>query len=100
MRGLTPRPPRGSSARCSARRPDAAEAASAVEADLAYLDPPYNQHSYVGNYHIWETLARGDEPDVYGVACKRVDCKDNRSAFNSKRRAKKAFEEVLDNLRR
>ncbi|MEI8148613.1 MAG: DNA adenine methylase, partial [Actinomycetes bacterium] len=24
--------------------------------DLAYLDPPYNQHRYVTNYHIWETL--------------------------------------------
>src|SRR5439155_2920898 len=27
---------------------DAARAAREVEADLAYLDPPYNQHSYLG----------------------------------------------------
>ncbi|HSL96734.1 MAG TPA: DNA adenine methylase, partial [Thermoleophilia bacterium] len=33
---------------------DALEAASAVEADVAYLDPPYHQHSYLGNYHVWE----------------------------------------------
>jgi adenine-specific DNA-methyltransferase len=52
--------------------------------DLAYLDPPYNQHRYTANYHVWETLARGDEPDHYGVACKRVDLRDahDRSAFN------------------
>ncbi|HLK43958.1 MAG TPA: DNA adenine methylase, partial [Thermoleophilia bacterium] len=24
-------------------------------ADLAYLDPPYNQHRYFTNYHVWET---------------------------------------------
>ena len=24
--------------------------------DLAYLDPPYNQHRYFTNYHVWETL--------------------------------------------
>ncbi|MEP6815069.1 MAG: DNA adenine methylase, partial [Marmoricola sp.] len=23
--------------------------------DLAYLDPPYNQHRYFTNYHVWET---------------------------------------------
>lgn len=33
--------------------------------DLAYVDPPYNQHSYLGNYHVWETLARGDRPEYY-----------------------------------
>ena len=25
--------------------------------------PPYNQHRYEGNYHIWETLVAWDEPD-------------------------------------
>ena len=24
--------------------------------DLAYLDPPYNQHRYDANYHVWETV--------------------------------------------
>src|SRR5262249_42926576 len=45
---------------------DAREAAALHEVDVAYLDPPYNQHSYLGNYHVWETLARGDRPEVYG----------------------------------
>ena len=34
--------------------------------DLAYIDPPYNQHRYFTNYHIWETLVRWDAPEHYG----------------------------------
>ncbi|MFM7135469.1 MAG: DNA adenine methylase, partial [Planctomycetota bacterium] len=39
---------------------DAEEAAGSVAADLVYLDPPYNQHKYLGNYHVWESLVRWD----------------------------------------
>ena len=78
---------------------DALKAAKAYGVDLAYLDPPYNQHSYMGNYHIWETLIRWDRPEVYGVACKRVDCQRYRSPFNSKRLIRKALKDVLDALR-
>ncbi|MHC5012723.1 MAG: DNA adenine methylase [Planctomycetota bacterium] len=73
--------------------------AAGTEADLAYLDPPYNQHSYRGNYHVWETLARWDRPETYGVACKRVDCRTHKSLFNSKRTIRPALERVLDALR-
>ena len=64
---------------------DAEQAAGNWETDVVYLDPPYNQHRYAGNYHIWETLVRWDRPAVYGVACKRVDCRQYSSAFNSRR---------------
>jgi adenine-specific DNA-methyltransferase len=55
--------------------------------DLAYLDPPYNQHRYFTNYHVWETLVAWDRPEHYGVACKRVDARDpsTASVFNRKR---------------
>lgn len=75
---------------------DAGEAARRVHADLAYLDPPYNQHSYLGNYHVWETITRWDKPEHYGVACKRVDCRERRSDFNSKVRAEQALKSVID----
>ena len=39
--------------RCESHRMEALQAASKITADLAYIDPPYNQHSYLGNYHIW-----------------------------------------------
>jgi adenine-specific DNA-methyltransferase len=78
---------------------DAREAAGAVEADLAYLDPPYNQHSYLGNYHVWESLVRWDKPDVYGIAMKREDVRTRPSAFNRRGEHAAAFREVLDRLR-
>ena len=55
-----------------------------AECDLAYLDPPYNQHRYFTNYHVWETLVAWDAPEHYGVACKRVDARDDatKSVFN------------------
>jgi len=81
---------------CEAWCLGADEAARRASADLVYLDPPYNQHSYLGNYHIWETLVRWDRPEVYGVACKRIDCKTRKSAFNSKVRAIDAMRELLD----
>jgi adenine-specific DNA-methyltransferase len=54
--------------------------------DLAYLDPPYNQHRYDANYHVWETLTANDTPDHYGIACKRADLRLAKSAFNDRKR--------------
>ncbi|WP_099332471.1 DNA adenine methylase [Actinomyces minihominis] len=64
---------------------------------FAYLDPPYNQHRYFTNYHVWETLIRWDKPDHYGTACKRIDARDNetKSPFNSKRTMPAALAETV-----
>jgi adenine-specific DNA-methyltransferase len=40
---------------------------SRVEADIFYLDPPYNQRQYAPNYHLLETIARYDNPEIKGV---------------------------------
>lgn len=77
---------------------DALEAAASFEIDVAYLDPPYNQHSYLRNYHIWETLVLWDAPSVYGVARKRTDCRERLSAFNSRRAAARALEALVDRI--
>ncbi len=65
--------------------------------DFAYLDPPYNQHRYFTNYHVWETLVAWDEPEHYGVACKRVDARDPdlKSVFNSKREMPEALRSTI-----
>lgn len=91
--------PRVSGGKCIATQADAEDISSEIVADVAYLDPPYNQHSYLGNYHIWETLVRWDDPEFYGIACKREDCRTRKSAFNGKRAIFPAMEEVLNNLR-
>ncbi len=85
----------GSTASCL----DAREAALLHEADVAYLDPPYNQHSYAGNYHVWETLVRFDEPEVYGIACKRTDVRERVSPFNRRASIEAAFADVLAAVR-
>jgi len=78
---------------------DALEMAGRLEADIFYLDPPYNQHSYLGNYHVWETLVRWDNPKTYGVAQKRIDVQERKSPFNSKRETKDAMTTVLSQIK-
>lgn len=83
-------------------RGDACELGPVVgEFDFAYLDPPYNQHRYFTNYHIWETLVAWDAPEHYGVACKRRDARDpsTRSAFNRRREMPAALARVLQDVR-
>lgn len=78
---------------------DALAAAECLEADVAYIDPPYNQHSYLGNYHVWESLVRWDKPAVFGVACKRADVKQRQSVFNSRPRFEESFRALLHAVR-
>jgi adenine-specific DNA-methyltransferase len=65
--------------------------------DLAYLDPPYNQHRYFTNYHIFETLVAWDSPEHYGVACKRLDSReeDTKSVFNNRREMPGALSKTI-----
>mgnify|MGYP000090028898 FL=1 len=69
--------------------------------DLAYLDPPYNQHRYFGNYHIWESLVRWDKPETYGIANKRIDTRtpEMKSPFNSKKTMAKALAQLIEDLK-
>jgi adenine-specific DNA-methyltransferase len=83
-----------------ALRGDACELVASSElgpCDLAYLDPPYNQHRYDANYHVWETVIAWDAPVHYGVACKREDIRDTegRSPFNSRRTMPAALAQVV-----
>ena len=84
-------------------RGDSLDLAGAVgEFDLAYLDPPYNQHRYFTNYHVWETLVAWDAPQHYGVACKRTDARDpsTKSAFNAWRAMPQALRTVVRDVPR
>ena len=90
--------PRAAGGAGSALRLDALEAAATLRGDIAYLDPPYNQHSYLGNYHVWETLVRWDAPEAYGVARKRRDTRARASVFNSRPRHAEAFRRVVETI--
>ncbi|MDO5682887.1 MAG: DNA adenine methylase [Propionibacteriaceae bacterium] len=95
---LQMRPPEPAPGTGLAHQRDAADLVDELpRVDFAYLDPPYNQHRYLNNYHVWETLVRNDDPEHYGVACKRVDARDPelKSRWNSKRLMPAEFDEVL-----
>lgn len=84
-----------------ATRQDAAVLATTLPPQqLVYVDPPYNQHQYFANYHIWETLIRWDEPDTYGIACKRVDARndENKSIYNRKRHMPSGLAALFDQI--
>ncbi|HEY1224732.1 MAG TPA: DNA adenine methylase [Brevundimonas sp.] len=78
---------------------DAVQIAPEIEADLVYLDPPYNQHSYLGNYHVWESLVLWDKPETYGVANKRIDVRTRKSAFNSRPGIGPALQSVVEQVK-
>ena len=80
-------------------RSDANALAGSLDVDLVYIDPPYNQHSYYSNYHVWESLIRWDAPEAYGVAMKRVDCRTVKSDYNLKRHARSALDDLLSRVR-
>jgi len=73
-------------------------------ATLAYLDPPYSTHSYATYYHIWDSIARWDKPDVCLDTNRRKDRSGKhfdttmKSPWNSKKTALSAFEALLDRL--
>jgi adenine-specific DNA-methyltransferase len=97
---LLPRSPLGES---WAYRQDAERAAREIAAtfgtvDVAYLDPPYNQHRYHANYHIWETLVRWDQPEVWGAACRRADEKAHDSPYNGRKTILPALTAAIDQI--
>lgn len=68
-----------------------------ITADLCYIDPPYMKRQYAANYHILETLARGDEPEAIGVSGLRP-WRDQYSNFCSKRNIKDSFSQILSDM--
>ncbi len=66
-----------------------------VKADLCYIDPPYMKRQYAANYHIIETIARGDAPEAVGVSGLRP-WRDQYSDFCSKVKIRDAFRAIFN----
>ncbi len=49
---------------------DANQLVRQIEADLIYIDPPYNSRQYCDAYHLLENVACWQKPEVKGVARK------------------------------
>lgn len=65
--------------------------------DVVYLDPPYNHRQYSGNYHILETIARYDSPEIHGKTGMR-DCREQKSDYCSRSNVKRAYSELIENI--
>lgn len=65
-----------------------------VPCDVLYIDPPYNQRQYCTNYHVLETIARYDEPELYGATGLRA-YGDQKSDFCSRAKALWALEHLI-----
>jgi len=69
-----------------------------VEGDVLYIDPPYNSRQYAPNYHLLETVARYDSPEIKGVTGMRP-CGGLRSPFCVRSKAAEAMEELVSKAR-
>jgi adenine-specific DNA-methyltransferase len=70
------------------------EAVPLADNDVAYFDPPYTKRQYAAYYHILETIAHGDEPEVVGITGLRP-WQEKASAFCYKTRALGAISSML-----
>ena len=76
---------------------DANELVHRIEADLVYIDPPYNSRQYCDSYHLLENVARWEKPKVSGVALKmdRSKLKSDYCTSN----ATQAFEDLVSHIK-
>ena len=67
-----------------------------ISGDILYIDPPYNTRQYLPNYHLLETIAKYDSPDIYGKTWMRP-YKNVRSKYCIKKDVLKEFEDLINN---
>ncbi len=65
--------------------------------DVAYLDPPYNQHPYGSNYFMLNLIASGRRPASIS-AVSGIPRDWNRSAYNKRTLAKRSLRELAAGL--
>lgn len=75
---------------------DGVELVGKINGDILYVDPPYNNRQYLSNYHVLETAAKYDYPEVRGVTAQRP-YENKKSDFCIKRKAVDALERLIKN---
>ena len=67
------------------------------EIDLAYLDPPYNQHPYGSNYFMLNLLVDYAEPDEVSTVS-GIPAGWNRSGYNVRKRSRELLADLVTRL--
>lgn len=65
-----------------------------ISGQILYLDPPYNTRKYNTNYHILETIALYDEPEIKGKTGMRTD-QSKKSKYSARRQAAAALTDLI-----
>lgn len=69
-----------------------------IDVDILYLDPPYNERQYAPNYHLLETIAKYDDPEIHGIT--GIRSYDNqKSTFCNKITALEDLEKIVKNAK-
>lgn len=76
---------------------DANELVKNIEADLVYIDPPYNSRQYCDAYHLLENVASWKKPTVFGVA-KKMN-RDNLKSDYCTTKATQAFRNLIKDIK-
>ena len=79
-------------------REDANELIKKVSGDILYIDPPYNSRQYLPNYHLLETIARYDEPQINGKTGIRTYTEE-KSNYCIKSKVYDELEELIKNAK-
>lgn len=69
------------------------------EVDVAYIDPPYNEHSYGSNYHILNTISLNSLDTNHISKVSGIPSKVNKSSYNSRARIHEVFKDLISNTR-
>lgn len=69
------------------------------DVQVVYLDPPYNQRNYSTNYHLLETIARQDFPEIKGKTGLRCENKSDPKSFCSKKSIYNSFDNAVSNIK-
>lgn len=75
---------------------DGVELVKEISGDILYIDPPYNNRQYLPNYHVLETAAKYDYPEIRGVTAQRP-YENNKSDFCLKRKVVQSFDRLICN---
>lgn len=79
-------------------RKDANELVREIEADLIYIDTPYNSRQYSDMYHLLENVAEWKKPKVEGVAKKMSNRKHIKSQYCTSK-APDVFKDLIFNIK-
>lgn len=95
---LSPLPIMQGSVECRVYNEDINELIKKVSGDILYLDPPYNARQYCSNYHLLETIAKYDNPEIKGKTGLR-NYEEQKSVFCMKNKVEDAFAELIKNAK-